>query len=120
MPFKGFTLSLSKRINICRPLCPYGIFPAAVPEHDDNTVVGLPIRAASFRRIGPWPSNLLLDRNSTDITAFRSMGDWLESVRTVPCKEHYTGVSYSSCNTLAKTSVDYGSPVGIRHPTIVY
>ncbi|MGH0175123.1 UNVERIFIED_CONTAM: hypothetical protein FKN15_069966 [Acipenser sinensis] len=52
------------------------------------------------------PSNLLLDRNSTDITAFRSMGDWLESVRTVPCKEHYTGVSYSSCNTLAKTSVE--------------
>ncbi|XP_058886299.1 ephrin type-A receptor 3 isoform X2 [Acipenser ruthenus] len=58
-------------------------------------------------------SNLLLDRNSTDITAFRSMGDWLESVRTVPCKDHYTGVSYSSCNTLAKTSVEDFKKIGV-------
>ncbi|MBN3299470.1 EPHA3 protein, partial [Amia calva] len=59
------------------------------------------------------PSNLLLDRNSTDITAFRSMGDWLESVRTAPCKDAYTGVSYSSCDTLAKTSTEDFKKVGV-------
>ncbi|XDV30994.1 hypothetical protein PO909_033774 [Leuciscus waleckii] len=52
------------------------------------------------------PVNLLLDRTSTDITSFHTMGDWLESARTLPCKDAFTGVSYSSCDTLAKTSAE--------------
>ncbi|KTG45777.1 hypothetical protein cypCar_00015896 [Cyprinus carpio] len=52
------------------------------------------------------PVNLLLDRTSTDITSFHTMGDWLESARTLPCKDAFSGVSYSSCDTLAKTSAE--------------
>uniref|UniRef100_A0A672TCR4 receptor protein-tyrosine kinase n=1 Tax=Sinocyclocheilus grahami TaxID=75366 RepID=A0A672TCR4_SINGR len=52
------------------------------------------------------PVNLLLDRTSTDITSFHTMGDWLESARTLPCKDAFRGVSYSSCDTLAKTSAE--------------
>ncbi|XP_030643062.1 ephrin type-A receptor 3 [Chanos chanos] len=59
------------------------------------------------------PANLLLDRNSTDITSFRTMGDWLESVRTLPCKEAFSGVSYSSCDTLAKTSAEDFKKIGV-------
>ncbi|XP_015217212.1 ephrin type-A receptor 3 isoform X2 [Lepisosteus oculatus] len=59
------------------------------------------------------PSNLLLDRNSTDISALRSMGDWLESIRSVPCKDTFTGVSYSSCDTLAKTSTEDFKKIGV-------
>ncbi|KAG9348894.1 hypothetical protein JZ751_029211 [Albula glossodonta] len=54
----------------------------------------------------PSPENLLLDRTSADIATFRSMGDWLESMQTLPCKDIFNGASYSSCNTLAKTSAD--------------
>ncbi|XP_052004105.1 ephrin type-A receptor 3-like isoform X3 [Xyrauchen texanus] len=61
----------------------------------------------------PRPVNLLLDRNSTDITSFHSMGDWLESARTLPCKEVFSGVSYSSCDTLAKTSAEDFKKVGV-------
>uniref|UniRef100_A0A3B4CM88 receptor protein-tyrosine kinase n=1 Tax=Pygocentrus nattereri TaxID=42514 RepID=A0A3B4CM88_PYGNA len=52
------------------------------------------------------PVNLLVDRNSTDVASFSTMGDWLESVRTLPCKEAFSGVSYSSCDTLPKTSAE--------------
>ncbi|RXN20994.1 ephrin type-A receptor 3-like protein [Labeo rohita] len=52
------------------------------------------------------PVNLLLDRTSTDITSFHTMGDWLESARTLPCKDAFSGVGYSSCDTLAKTSAE--------------
>ncbi|KAK1789151.1 hypothetical protein P4O66_014867 [Electrophorus voltai] len=52
------------------------------------------------------PVNLLLDRNSTDMASFSTMGDWLESVRTLPCKEAFSGISYSSCDTLPKTSAE--------------
>ncbi|XP_028846132.1 ephrin type-A receptor 3 isoform X2 [Denticeps clupeoides] len=52
------------------------------------------------------PANLLLDQNSTDVTSFRTMGDWLDNVRTLPCKEAFSGVSYSSSDTLPKTSAE--------------
>uniref|UniRef100_W5LC30 receptor protein-tyrosine kinase n=1 Tax=Astyanax mexicanus TaxID=7994 RepID=W5LC30_ASTMX len=59
------------------------------------------------------PVNLLLDRNSTDMTSFGTMGDWLETVRTLPCKEAFSGVSYSSCDTLPKTSAEDFKKVGV-------
>ncbi|XP_061081658.1 ephrin type-A receptor 3 isoform X2 [Conger conger] len=59
------------------------------------------------------PANMLLDRNSTEITALRAMGDWLESVRTLPCKDAFTGVSYNSCDTLPKTSAEDFKKVGV-------
>uniref|UniRef100_A0A672QJN5 receptor protein-tyrosine kinase n=1 Tax=Sinocyclocheilus grahami TaxID=75366 RepID=A0A672QJN5_SINGR len=59
------------------------------------------------------PVNLLLDRTSTDITSFHTMGDWLESARTLPCKDAFSGVSYSSCDTLAKTSAEDFKKVGV-------
>ncbi|KAG9349372.1 hypothetical protein JZ751_027815 [Albula glossodonta] len=59
------------------------------------------------------PANMLLDRNSTEITSLRSMGDWLENVRTLPCKDAFTGMSYNSCDTLAKTSAEDFKKVGV-------
>ncbi|XP_076841563.1 ephrin type-A receptor 3 isoform X2 [Brachyhypopomus gauderio] len=59
------------------------------------------------------PVNLLLDRNSRDISSFSTMGDCLESVRTLPCKETFSGISYSSCDTLPKTSAEDFKKVGV-------
>uniref|UniRef100_A0A673Y7Y4 receptor protein-tyrosine kinase n=1 Tax=Salmo trutta TaxID=8032 RepID=A0A673Y7Y4_SALTR len=53
------------------------------------------------------PANLLLDRSSSEVVpSLDTMGDWLDSVRTLPCKEAFSGVSYSSCDTLPKTSAE--------------
>ncbi|XP_023990691.2 ephrin type-A receptor 3-like [Salvelinus sp. IW2-2015] len=52
------------------------------------------------------PANLLLDRRSSEVVpSLDTMGDWLDSVRTLPCKA-FSGVSYSSCDTLPKTSAE--------------
>uniref|UniRef100_A0A803TJL7 receptor protein-tyrosine kinase n=1 Tax=Anolis carolinensis TaxID=28377 RepID=A0A803TJL7_ANOCA len=50
------------------------------------------------------PSNLLLDQSSIEISAFRSTGDWLNGIRIGQCKDIFTGVEYSSCDTIAKIS----------------
>ncbi|XP_041739288.2 ephrin type-A receptor 3-like isoform X4 [Coregonus clupeaformis] len=53
------------------------------------------------------PVNLLMDRSSSEVVpSLDTMGDWLDSVRTLPCKEAFSGVSYSSCDTLPKTSAE--------------
>ncbi|KAM6970311.1 ephrin type-A receptor 3 isoform 2-T2 [Aplochiton taeniatus] len=52
------------------------------------------------------PVNLLLDRSSAEVPSLDTMGDWLDGMRTLPCKEAFSGVSYSSCDTLAKTSAE--------------
>uniref|UniRef100_A0A8C6LLK0 receptor protein-tyrosine kinase n=1 Tax=Nothobranchius furzeri TaxID=105023 RepID=A0A8C6LLK0_NOTFU len=52
------------------------------------------------------PANLLLDRSSAEAPSLPTMGDWMDAMRTLPCKEAFSGVSYSSCDTLAKTSTD--------------
>ncbi|XP_064832608.1 ephrin type-A receptor 3-like isoform X2 [Oncorhynchus masou masou] len=53
------------------------------------------------------PANLLLDRSSSEVVpSLDTMGDWLDNVRTLPCKEAFSGVSYSSCDTLPKTSAE--------------
>nr|XP_046222443.1 ephrin type-A receptor 3 isoform X3 [Oncorhynchus gorbuscha] len=53
------------------------------------------------------PANLLLDRSSSEVVpSLDTMGDWLDSVRTLPCKEAFSGVSYNSCDTLPKTSAE--------------
>ncbi|NWV04150.1 EPHA3 protein, partial [Ptilonorhynchus violaceus] len=59
------------------------------------------------------PSNLLLDQSSIDISAFRSTGDWLNGFRTGQCKDIFTGVEYSSCDTIAKISTDDMKKVGV-------
>ncbi|XP_078214686.1 ephrin type-A receptor 3 isoform X4 [Callithrix jacchus] len=59
------------------------------------------------------PSNLLLDQSNVDITTFRTAGDWLNGVRTAHCKEIFTGVEYSSCDTIAKISTDDMKKVGV-------
>uniref|UniRef100_A0A5F9CBR5 receptor protein-tyrosine kinase n=1 Tax=Oryctolagus cuniculus TaxID=9986 RepID=A0A5F9CBR5_RABIT len=59
------------------------------------------------------PSNLLLDQSNVDITTFRTTGDWLNGVRTAHCKEIFTGVEYSSCDTIAKISTDDMKKVGV-------
>lgn len=59
------------------------------------------------------PSNLLLDQSNVDITTFRTTGDWLNGVRTAQCKEIFTGVEYSSCDTIAKISTDDMKKVGV-------
>lgn len=59
------------------------------------------------------PSNLLLDQSNVDITTFRTAGDWLNGVRTAQCKEIFTGVEYSSCDTIAKISTDDMKKVGV-------
>ncbi|XP_075895969.1 ephrin type-A receptor 3 isoform X5 [Nelusetta ayraudi] len=52
------------------------------------------------------PANLLLDRSSSEVPSVGTVGDWMDGMRTLPCKEAFSGVSYSSCDTLAKTSTD--------------
>ncbi|KAM4787843.1 ephrin type-A receptor 3 isoform 3-T3 [Cyanocitta cristata] len=59
------------------------------------------------------PSNLLLDQSSIDISAFRTTGDWLNGFRTGQCKDIFTGVEYSSCDTIAKISTDDMKKVGV-------
>nr|XP_021143418.1 ephrin type-A receptor 3 [Columba livia]XP_021143419.1 ephrin type-A receptor 3 [Columba livia]XP_021143421.1 ephrin type-A receptor 3 [Columba livia] len=59
------------------------------------------------------PSNLLLDQSNIDISAFRTTGDWLNGFRTGQCKEVFTGVEYSSCDTIAKISTDDVKKVGV-------
>ncbi|XP_027763208.1 ephrin type-A receptor 3 [Empidonax traillii] len=59
------------------------------------------------------PSNLLLDQSNVDISAFRSTGDWLNGFRTGQCKDIFTGVEYSSCDTIAKISTDEMKKVGV-------
>ncbi|XP_038622188.1 ephrin type-A receptor 3 isoform X2 [Tachyglossus aculeatus] len=59
------------------------------------------------------PSNLLLDQSSIDITTFRKTGDWLNGIRTGQCKEIFTGVEYSSCDTIAKISTEDTKKVGV-------
>ncbi|XP_055991431.1 ephrin type-A receptor 3 isoform X2 [Sorex fumeus] len=59
------------------------------------------------------PSNLLLDQSNIDITSFHTTGDWLNGVRTAQCKDIFTGVEYSSCDTIAKISTDDMKKVGV-------
>uniref|UniRef100_G1K9V3 Ephrin type-A receptor 3 n=1 Tax=Anolis carolinensis TaxID=28377 RepID=G1K9V3_ANOCA len=59
------------------------------------------------------PSNLLLDQSSIEISAFRSTGDWLNGIRIGQCKDIFTGVEYSSCDTIAKISSDDMKKVGV-------
>ncbi|XP_009886813.1 PREDICTED: ephrin type-A receptor 3 [Charadrius vociferus] len=59
------------------------------------------------------PSNLLLDQSNVDISAFRTAGDWLNGFRTGQCKDIFTGVEYSSCDTIAKISTDDTKKVGV-------
>ncbi|XP_077783352.1 ephrin type-A receptor 3 isoform X1 [Podarcis muralis] len=59
------------------------------------------------------PSNLLLDQSNVEISAFRSTGDWLNGIRIGQCKDIFTGVEYSSCDTIAKISSDDMKKVGV-------
>ncbi|CAG09222.1 unnamed protein product, partial [Tetraodon nigroviridis] len=59
------------------------------------------------------PANLLLDRSSSEVTSVGTVGDWMDGMRTLPCKEAFSGVSYSSCDTLAKTSTEDLKKVGV-------
>ncbi|XP_063069142.1 ephrin type-A receptor 3 isoform X2 [Engraulis encrasicolus] len=59
------------------------------------------------------PANLLLDRNNAADVSFHTMGDWLDSAQTLPCKEAFSGVGYSSCDTLAKASTEDFKKVGV-------
>nr|XP_056714041.1 ephrin type-A receptor 3 [Euleptes europaea] len=59
------------------------------------------------------PSNLLLDQSSIEISALRSTGDWLNGIRIGQCKDIFTGVEYSSCDTIAKISSDDMKKVGV-------
>ncbi|KAK9402244.1 ephrin type-A receptor 3 [Crotalus adamanteus] len=59
------------------------------------------------------PSNLLLDQSSIEISPFRSTGDWLSGIRIGQCKDIFTGVEYSSCDTIANISSDDMKKVGV-------
>uniref|UniRef100_A0ACB8FH77 Ephrin type-A receptor 3 n=1 Tax=Sphaerodactylus townsendi TaxID=933632 RepID=A0ACB8FH77_9SAUR len=67
----------------------------------------------SFQWANRRPSNLLLDQSSIEISALRSTGDWLHGIRIGQCKEIFTGVEYSSCDTIAKISSDDMKKVGV-------
>ncbi|KAG8136680.1 hypothetical protein E2320_005245, partial [Naja naja] len=59
------------------------------------------------------PSNLLLDQSSIEISPFRSTSDWLNGIRIGQCKDIFTGVEYSSCDTIANISSDDMKKVGV-------
>uniref|UniRef100_A0A4W3K6L5 receptor protein-tyrosine kinase n=1 Tax=Callorhinchus milii TaxID=7868 RepID=A0A4W3K6L5_CALMI len=68
------------------------------------------------------PSNLLLDRNSADISAFRSVGDWLDGVRVGQYKDSFTGAGYTSSDMVAKLTSDDLKKIGFTlsgHPNKV-
>uniref|UniRef100_A0A674CXW1 receptor protein-tyrosine kinase n=1 Tax=Salmo trutta TaxID=8032 RepID=A0A674CXW1_SALTR len=57
------------------------------------------------------PGSLKITANTSPsssevVQSLGTMGDWLDNVRTLPCKEAFSGVSYSSCDTLPKTSAE--------------
>ncbi|KAG8590765.1 hypothetical protein GDO81_006888 [Engystomops pustulosus] len=59
------------------------------------------------------PSNLLLDQNSVDYPTYRAPGDWLDTMQSGQCKDILSGVCYSSCETIAKISLDDMKTVGV-------
>ncbi|ETE63206.1 Ephrin type-A receptor 3, partial [Ophiophagus hannah] len=59
------------------------------------------------------PSNLLLDQSSIEISPFRSTSDWINGIRIGQCKDIFTGVEYSSCDTIANISSDDMKKVGV-------
>ncbi|GCC30461.1 hypothetical protein chiPu_0008912 [Chiloscyllium punctatum] len=59
------------------------------------------------------PSNLLLDRSNTDVSAFRSVGDWLDGVRMGQYKDTFSGAGYSSCDMVAKLASDDIMKLGV-------
>ncbi|XP_063304782.1 ephrin type-A receptor 3 isoform X1 [Pelobates fuscus] len=59
------------------------------------------------------PLNLLLDQNSTDFPVFRPTEDWIDNMQTGQCMDILTGVGYSSCETIAKISLDDKKTVGV-------
>lgn len=67
----------------------------------------VPVKSLTILRLCPLrPANLLLDRSSSEVPSAGTMADWMDGMRTLPCKEAFSGVSYSSCDTLAKTSTE--------------
>ncbi|KAG7253236.1 hypothetical protein CRUP_010899, partial [Coryphaenoides rupestris] len=51
------------------------------------------------------PTNQLLEQQSgSEVTSWDTVGDWMDGMRTLPCKEAFSGVCYSSCDTMPKTS----------------
>ncbi|XP_055501024.1 ephrin type-A receptor 3 isoform X3 [Leucoraja erinacea] len=59
------------------------------------------------------PSNLLLDRSNGDITAFRSVGDWLDGMRMGQYKDNFMGAGYHPCDMVAKLSSDDIMKLGV-------
>ncbi|KAG7256322.1 hypothetical protein CRUP_017082, partial [Coryphaenoides rupestris] len=53
------------------------------------------------------PTNQLLEQQSgSEVTSWDTVGDWMDGMRTLPCKEAFSGVCYSSCDTMPKTSTE--------------
>ncbi|XP_078265731.1 ephrin type-A receptor 3 isoform X3 [Rhinoraja longicauda] len=59
------------------------------------------------------PSNLLLNRSNGDITAFRSVGDWLDGMRMGQYKDNFMGAGYHPCDMVAKLSSDDIMKLGV-------
>ncbi|XP_056435406.1 ephrin type-A receptor 3 isoform X2 [Gadus chalcogrammus] len=52
------------------------------------------------------PTNQLLEQSTSEATSWDTVGDWMDGMRTLPCKEAFSGVCYSSCDTMPKTSTE--------------
>ncbi|CAL8321032.1 unnamed protein product [Merluccius merluccius] len=58
------------------------------------------------------PTNQLLEQSGSEVTSWDTVGDWMDGMRTLPCKEAFSGVCYSSCDTMPKTSTEDLKKVG--------
>ncbi|XP_036405159.1 ephrin type-A receptor 7 isoform X1 [Megalops cyprinoides] len=59
------------------------------------------------------PISPLLDQNTPDFTAFRSVGDWLEAIKMERYKDNFTAAGYSSLESVARMTIEDVMSLGI-------
>ncbi|XP_039980855.1 ephrin type-A receptor 7 isoform X2 [Xiphias gladius] len=59
------------------------------------------------------PISPLLDQNTPDFTAFRSVGEWLEAIKMERYRDNFTAAGYSSLESVARMSIEDVMSLGI-------
>ncbi|KAG7509001.1 ephrin type-A receptor 7 isoform X4 [Solea senegalensis] len=59
------------------------------------------------------PISPLLDQNTPDFTAFRSVGEWLEAIKMERYRDNFTAAGYTSLESVARMSIEDVMSLGI-------
>uniref|UniRef100_A0A3B4AFW5 Ephrin type-A receptor 7 n=1 Tax=Periophthalmus magnuspinnatus TaxID=409849 RepID=A0A3B4AFW5_9GOBI len=59
------------------------------------------------------PISPLLDQNTPDFTAFRTVGEWLEAIKMERYRDNFTAAGYSSLESVARMSIEDVMSLGI-------